>query len=167
MTPIQVLSQLHSHVISAAFAWTTACEHLHEDVAWSAVLSHALKAQPGLHFELSTIFNNTTLNESERIPAAFSAIVDWMKNKSAKDIAPALAIWASQTQVDNFTIAVLIGQTSLSWKWDLALSLMPVDQHYRPEHQTLIHVLSMEHAAQYQTASQQVDPSILSSACSL
>lgn len=162
MTPIQVLSQLRSHLIPASTAWTVACECLHENVAWSAVLAHALKAQPDLHPELYAILENAVLSEEGSIQTAFNTMAEWMQNKSPKEMAPALAIWASQTQVDHCTIANLIAKTSLAWRWDLALALMPVDPNNRPEHQTLVHILWMEHTAEHQSTAQHVDPSILS-----
>lgn len=164
MTPIQVFSQFRSGIIPAAVAWKMACERLHENVGWSAVLAHVLKEQPDLHPELHAIFSNAVLDEEGSIPTAFNTMKEWMQNKSPKDMAPALAIWASQTQVDHCTTADLIAQTSLAWRWDLALALMPVDQDNRPAHQTLVHILWMENAAEHQSTAQHVDPSILSSA---
>lgn len=161
MNSIQALSRLRANMLEPTNAWEMACEHLHESMGWSAVLSHALKAKPTLHPELFAILNTVMPGEDTSIAAAFEDLKAWASTRDEKDLGPALAIWASQTQIEQCTVAELIKSTPLSWRWDMAVSLMPMGQT-RADHQTLIQVLWMSNMVRNQSRDQHLDPSMLS-----
>lgn len=162
MTPIQALSKFHANMLSPSEAWSMARKHLHESMGWSAVLSHALKKQPDLHPQLSHILQKALLHDQESIAAAFLELKTWGQTQTPQDFAPALAVWASQSEIEHCTVADLVADSPLSWQWDLAVSLMDVDTLVRPNHQILVNVLWMQHMERNQSKDQHVDPSIFS-----
>ena len=163
MTPVQALSQLRSNVLSPTRAWECACAHLHESIGWSAVLAHALKAQPTLHAELFAILSAVTPGDDASVKKAFENLTVWASTQDIQKLGPALAIWVAQTQIDQCTVAELIKATPLSWRWDMAVAIMP-EENIRADHKILIHVLWMSKMQHDQSIDQQVDPSILSTA---
>ena len=161
MLPIEALSRFRANLISPLDAWQLACAHLHESMGWSAFLAHALKSEPSLHPELHAILSKPTTEDKASIEAAFEELKAWCEDKTPQELAPALALWAAQTQIERCTVFDLVKATSLDWRWEMAISLMP-ESAIRPEHHTLVHVLWMDQQSRNQSSDQHVEPSILS-----
>lgn len=161
MLPIEALSRFRANLISAPDAWQRACTHLHESIGWSALLAHALKSDPSLHPQLYAILSKPTAEDKASIAVAFEELKVWCEGKTPQELAPALALWAAQTQIEQYTVHDLVKATSLGWRWEMAIALMP-ESDVRPEHNTLVHVLWMDHQGRNQSSDQQVEPSILS-----
>lgn len=161
MLPIEALSRLRATRLSPEDAWAMSCDNLHVAMGWSAVAAYALKTQPELHPDLFAIVSSVTAGDNASIAAAFERLQQFSTNKSAPELAPVLAVWAAQTQIEGCTVADLVKSTPLNWRWDVAVALMPLD-NLRPEHQTLVNALNMDVMARHQSSSQHVDPSILS-----
>jgi hypothetical protein len=147
--------------MSASDAWRLAHDRLHESMGWSAVLSHALRADPTLHPELFAIVSKPIGSLDFSIERAFEELKCWTYGKTTTELAPALAIWASQTQIEQYSVADLINATPLAWLWGMTLATMPTNQ-IRDSHHTLVQVLWMEHLAYHQENAEHIDPAMLS-----